>query len=377
MDSESSKTESTITVSLMKKIVAISVIAGVIGGVGGQYVFNTYQPGSLSPSQKQSVVLQDSSAVIDVVKKVSPSVVSITGESSATDIFGYTSAAQSAGTGIILTSDGLIMTNKHVVSDSSATYSVFTSDGKEYKDAKVVATDPSNDVAFVRISASGLTPAEIGDSSTVLVGQRVIAIGNALGKFQNTATEGIVSGLGRPVEAGDSGSSATEQLSDLIQTDAAINPGNSGGPLVNISGQVIGMNTAIADAQNIGFAIPTKELQAVIDSVKSQGKIVRPYLGVRYIQITKDFAASNNLSVSDGAYVVGDRSNLAVVPNSPAAKAGLKEGDILTKINDDSITATHSLSSLITKYKVGDKIKVTYIRDGKTQTVDATLDEAK
>jgi serine protease Do len=362
-----------------RKLIAISLIAGIIGGVGGEYLINRYSPSStLSNTQKQQVVLQETSAVTNVVKKVSPSVVSITGDSTVTDFFGQSAASQTAGSGIILTANGLIMTNKHVVSDATATYTVFTSDGKEYKNAKVIATDPTNDVAFVQISATGLTPAVIGDSSGVVVGQQVVAIGNALGQYQNTATEGIVSGLGRPVQAGSQDSTSTESLSGLIQTDAAINPGNSGGPLVNLEGQVIGMNTAVAgNAQNIGFSIPTNELTSEIKSIESQGKIIKPYLGVRYIEITPDYATANNLKVSDGAYVTGDSSNPAIVTGSPADKAGLLQGDILTKVNSDAITTSNTLSALIGKYNVGDKVTITYIRGGKTQTALVTLAQAQ
>lgn len=361
---------------LVQRILTMSLIAGLAGGALGGYAVIRYAP-ALSKVDKQQVVVQENSAVVDVVKKVSPSVVSITTQSTSTDVFGLGQVQQSgAGTGIILSEDGLIMTNNHVASEDTTAYSVFTSDGKEYKGAKVVARDAASDVAFLRITAKGLTPAELGDSGAVVVGQRVVAIGNALGQFQNTATEGIVSGLGRPVTAGGAGE-APESLQNLIQTDAAINPGNSGGPLMNISGQVIGMNTAVAGgAQNIGFAIPIKELESAINSVKSQGKIVKPYLGVRYIAITPQFATSNNLNVTNGAYVVGSAGNLAVLPDSPAAKAGLKDGDIITKVAGDAIDQTHSLSSLVNKHKVGDKISLSILRDGKEQGLDVTLEEA-
>lgn len=363
-----------------RRLLIYALIAGLVGGAVGSYGISKYGPGGVA-SGKQTVVLQDTSATIDVVKNTSPSVVSITSQATVSGLFGLQTSQTGAGTGIIVSSDGLIMTNNHVVSDQGASFSVYTSDGKQYKNATVVATDPTRDIAFVKISASGLKAATLGDSSNLQVGARVIAIGNALGQFQNSATEGIISGLGRPIEAGDSGGDTTggsvESLDNLIQTDAAINPGNSGGPLVNISGQVIGMNTAIAgQAQNIGFAIPVNELKAALDSVKSSGKISRPYLGVRYIPITPDFATQNNLKVTAGAYVSGDSTNLAVLPGSPADKAGLKDGDIITKVNNDTIDQGHSLSALVSKYKIGDKLTLTYIRDGKTTTTSATLAEA-
>jgi serine protease Do len=366
---------------LVKKLVTLSLVFGLVGGVAGGYVMQRYLPGNTTITGNRQVVLQDSSAVIDVIKNVSPSVVSITSEEEVRSFsfFGITTGKQKgAGTGVIVTDDGLILTNKHVVDSDDAIYTVITSDGKEFKNAKVIARDPLNDIAFLRVEAKGLKAATLGDSGNLVVGQRVIAIGNALGQFANSATDGIISGLGRPITAGDELGSTAEELSNLIQTDAAINPGNSGGPLVNIEGQVIGINTAVAggDAQNIGFAIPINEIKSSLESVKAKGKISRPYLGVRYVEITKDFAGRNNLGVNEGAYIVGDRSSLAVLPNSPASKAGLREGDIITKINNDKIDAKHSLSSITGKYKVGDRVKVTYLRDNKEATVDVTLEEA-
>ncbi len=362
----------------MMRVVSLALVFGLIGGVVSSAVIGKYVP-SLTPSDKKSVVLQDSSAVIDVIKNVSPSVVSITSTGTTTGygLFGLQQQQTSAaGTGMIVTPDGLILTNAHVVSGGSD-FTVTTSDGKQYKNAQVVASDATRDIAFIRIKASGLKPVVLGDSNNLQVGARVIAIGNALGQYQNSATEGIISGLGRPVEAGDESGQGVESLDNLIQTDAAINPGNSGGPLVNISGQVIGMNTAIAgQAQNIGFAIPINEVKAALDSVKNKGTISRPYLGVRYVQITPEFAQNNNIDQTSGAYVTGDRQNLAVLPNSPASKAGIQEGDIITKINNDTIDQTHTLSGIVGKYKVGDTVKITYIRDGKTTTVNVKLEEA-
>jgi serine protease Do len=215
----------------------------------------------------------------------------------------------------------------------------------------------------------------------VQVGQHVVAIGNALGQFQNTVTEGIISGLSRGVTAGDSSGmgGSSEQLQNLFQTDAAINPGNSGGPLVNLAGQVIGINTAVAGqgAQNIGFAIPINEAKPLIASVKEKGRIVRAYLGVRYVAVDQQAATANNLSVNHGAWVQAtDDQTPGVVPDSPAAKAGIKEGDIITKVGGDTVDSTHSLQSLISKHKPGEKVVVTVMRDGKEQSLDVTLEEA-
>lgn len=322
----------------------------------------------------KNITVQEQSATIDVVKKVSPSVVSITSVQSTRDFFGQLRNSQAFGTGFIVSEDGLIITNKHVVSGGGS-FSVFTSDGKEHK-ATVKAEDPIYDIAFLKIDARGLTPVELGDSDKLAVGQKVIAIGNALGQYQNTVTTGVVSAVGRAIEAGDS-SGASETLENMIQTDAAINPGNSGGPLINIDGQVIGINTAVdGQGEGIGFAIPINLAKSDFKSVTEKGKIVRPMLGIRYINITKEFAARNNLPVQSGALLYASRGEIAVVPGYPAAKAGLREGDIITKINDETIGEGKSLINLISKHSVGDRVKVTYLRDNKESSVDLTLTEA-
>ena len=354
-------------------------LVGILGGVFGSFVYLDYKSQSsgsiLNKTIRQNVT--ENSAVIEAVKKVGPAVVSITGESKTVDFFGNTGNSKSSGTGFIIEKDGLIITNKHVVSGKNTSYSVFTNEGKEYK-AEIKALDPSNDIAFLKINANNLPIAELGNSDNLQVGQSVVAIGNALGQYQNTVTTGVVSAIGRAIEAGDSSSGSSESLENVIQTDAAINPGNSGGPLVNLAGQVIGINTAIdQNGQSIGFAIPINTAKTDVESVISKGKIVRPMLGVRYIPITKEFAASNNLPVTEGAYIYGSRTELGIIPGSPADKGGLENGDIITKIGDNKINGNTSLSSIITKYKVGDKVKITYLRDGKQKTIEVTLTEAK
>lgn len=369
---------------LVKRLIIGGLILGLVGGGAGSYLFIRYFAGSI-PVSKQQLVVQESSAVVDVAKTVSPSVVSITTQTvqPGQSIFGLSSGGsttqEGAGTGMIVTSNGLILTNNHVIS-GGGTITVFTSTGKQYT-GTVVATNTAQDYAFVRINVTGLTPVKLGDSGDVQVGQSVIAIGNALGQFNNTVTHGIISGEGRPVTASDNGSASdstqSENLQDLFQTDAAINPGNSGGPLVNLAGQVIGMNTAVAgNAQNIGFAIPINEIKSAITSVEGNGVIVRPYLGVRYVPITPDVVATDHLSVSSGALVGGDSQNPAVVPGSPAAKAGLKSGDIIAKVGSQTIDSTHSLTSIIANFKPGDKLSLTIVRGGKTQTISVTLGTA-
>ena len=363
--------------SLPRKVVTLSLVFGLLGGVLGSYGFIKYFAASV-PTAKQQLVINESSGVIDVAQKVSPSVVSITTKQISPGFFGRSQQIEGAGTGIIVSSDGLILTNKHVVPSGTSTVTVVDSNGKQYSGGEVVSRDPVNDIAFIRIKASGLPAVTLGDSASVKVGQRVVAIGNALGQFQNSVTEGIISGVSRQIEAGDETGSASEVLQNVFQTDAAINSGNSGGPLVNLAGQVIGMNTAVAsqNAQNIGFAIPINDIKSDLASVRSKGKIVRPYLGVRFVPLTKDVAAANELKVTSGAWLQGDATASALIPGGPAEKAGLKDGDIITKVGSTTVDATHSLPTLIGASQVGDKVTLTIVRDGKTQTVQVTLEEA-
>lgn len=338
------------------------------------FVFLKKLPSTVVQQSKQ-VVVDQQTAVSEAAKKVGPSVVSIVASSS--QINPFTGNSQSletgAGTGIVVTKEGLILTNKHVV-QGGETFNIYTPDNKEYKDAKVIAVDKFNDVAFLLVDANDLVPATLGNSDQTEVGQTVIAIGNALGQFQNTVTTGVISGKSRPIVA-SSGNGSSENLTNLFQTDAAINPGNSGGPLVNIEGQVIGMNTATAgSAQNIGFAIPINDIKTALESVIKTGKIVRPYLGIRYVLLNKDIATANNLSTSEGALVYASGNQLAVLPGSPASKAGLKEGDIITKLDSTILNKDNSISSVLARKKVGDTVEVVYLRDGETKTAKVKLE---
>jgi len=238
----------------------------------------------------------------------------------------------------------------------------------------------SLDIAFLKINNTKghkLQPAVLGDSSQVAVGDDVVAIGNALGQFQNTVTSGIISGYGRQVQATDSsGATTAENLDDLFQTDAAINEGNSGGPLVNLNGQVIGINTAIAgNAQNIGFAIPVNDVKGLADQVIKTGKFSRPYLGVRYVPLTADAANAYGLSVTQGAFVApsADPANPSVVPGSPADKSGIQERDVITAVDGTKVDQNHSLTSLLDKYQPGDQVSLTIIRGSDTKQVSVTL----
>lgn len=328
---------------------------------------------------RQSIVLQQGEIVAEVFKKVSPSTVAITTESqvsSRQQLFaGNEGIEQGAGSGIIISDDGYVLTNKHVIPDGTSKVSVVLADGTAYNDVSVVGRDPLNDVAFLKINGAKNLPAvELGDSDKVETGQQVVAIGNALGEFRNSVTSGIISGKGRPVQASDD-SGTSEQLENLLQTDAAINPGNSGGPLVNLEGNVIGINTAVSqEGQAIGFAIPINDAKNLISSVLKNGKIVRSYLGVRFVSLDKVAAEQLDLSVSRGAYVTAGSGQPAIVPDSPAAKAGLRQGDIITKVNGADITENRAMPSLLAQFSPGDKVTLTVLRDGKTQNVSVTLE---
>ena len=314
-------------------------------------------------------------SIAEVADKVSKSVVSIVSSNKSTDLFGQTHDSSAAGTGIIVSDNGYIITNKHVINNANKV-TVVLDDGTTYEDVEVVATDPLNDVAYLKIKdVSGLTPATLGNSKTITVGQQVIAIGNALGQYQNTVTSGIISGTGRSVTASDGTASGTETLTDMIQTDAAINSGNSGGPLVNAAGEVIGINTATsASGENMGFAIPISSTKGMLKQLIDTGKAERTYLGVYSVEITPEVAKAYNLPVSEGVYLYSPSSYSSIVSGSPAAKAGLKDKDIITAINGTKIGPAGSLASLIGEYKPGDTVQLTVIRDGNEIAVNVKLE---
>lgn len=283
-----------------------------------------------------------------------------------------------SGSGFFVSADGLIVTNKHVVADEQADYTVITSDGAEHP-AKVLARDTNNDIAIIKIDGQDFPAPALGDSDTMRVGQTVLAIGNSLGEFANSVSRGIVSGLKRNVSAG-SGFGDTERLTNIIQTDAAINPGNSGGPLFNLAGEVIGVNVAMASgAENIGFALPINQVKRAVEQVRQTGKIAVPYIGVRYVIINKEIQKQNNLDFDYGAIILrGQRmTDLAVIPGSPADKAGLVENDIIMEINGEKIDENNSLADAIGKYNVGDEITLKVWHKGETKDVKLKLEERK
>ena len=298
--------------------------------------------------------------MIEVVEKASPAVVSIAAQQSVFE-------DNSIGTGFIVESDGLILTNKHVVASNKARYRVILKDGTSYP-VQEVHRDPFVDLAILEINASKLPTATLGDSSRLKVGQTAVAIGNALGKFSNTVTVGVISGIGRGVTA-SSGFGRSEVLDDVIQTDAALNPGNSGGPLLNLSGEVVGINVATTTgAENIGFSIPINAVKPVLDDFKVRGRIVRPFLGIEYVIITEDLSVLRKLP--QGAFIQ------RVVSGTPAEEVGLKAGDIVTKIDDQDINEQNTLAQVIRSHKVGDELALTVDRNGEILTMTATLGEA-
>lgn len=314
-------------------------------------------------------------SVADVANSVSKSVVSIVTETktkSYSFFYGQTeSTGAAAGTGIIVSEDGYVLTNKHVIDSATKIY-VVLDDGTVYKDVSLLGIDPLNDVAFLKINnAENLTAAKLGDSKTISTGQQVIAIGNALGQYQNTVTSGIVSGTGRSLTATDSSYSNAESLTDMIQTDAAINSGNSGGPLVNAAGEVIGINTAVADANGIGFAIPISSVKGMLNTLLSTGEVKRAYAGVEYASIDAATAIENNLPSTSGAYI----SN--VISGSPADKAGLKKGDIIIAVDNHKVGENASLGTLLGEHSAGDTVAITYIRDNNQASANLTLTEYK
>lgn len=354
--------------------------------------FDKAQIGNLKLNDNGKVrVVTEESVVTDTVDKVGPSVVTVTEvvppQAAAPDnsnnpfyqMFGIVppqgaqqpqdNQPQSIGSGFVVSNDGLIVTNKHVVSDAGGKYQVITNKDKKYDVVKIYR-DPLNDVAILKINSNDLKPVEMGDSDNLRVGQFVIAIGSALGEFRNSVTTGVISGLGRGITAGSQYEGFAEKLDNVIQTDAAINPGNSGGPLLNSSSQVIGVNTAVsAEGQNIGFALPINVIKQSLDNFNKTGQFNRPFIGVSYVVLTPDIAAVNEMPA--GAYVEN------VIANSPAEKAGIQKGDIIVSANGKQIQKDKfELSQAISENKVGDSITLKVWNDGKTRDVKVTLGTA-
>lgn len=405
---------------LLGVIIVNAIIAALVGAAFGYYGASLAgnQAAPISLFKRPATVSQapattdDEARIIEVVKKSSPAVVSIVATKDLTfveqgrvnpfrdfcddpffrqflgdqcNLGSQPSQPRTerrevgAGTGFIISAPpaggGLVLTNKHVVDLAGADFTVITSNNKKFP-AKIVAKDPVQDLAILKIDAGGLGSLPLGDSSKLQIGQTVIAIGNALGQFSNTVSKGVISGLSRSIVA--SGGSTSEKLEQVIQTDAAINPGNSGGPLLNLAGEVIGVNTAIVQgAQNIGFAIPINQAKRDIDQVKKIGRISYPFVGIRYLIVNDEVKKERNLTVNYGALIVRGQNpeDQGVVPNSPAGIAGLKEDDIILEFNGKKITQDNDLARMLQSHNAGDTVRLKVLSQSKEKIVSLVLAE--
>jgi serine protease Do len=320
-------------------------------------------------SEIELTITQEESAIINVVEKASPSVVSIAiSEFALRSGEGLVDEINNIGTGFVVDSNGIIVTNQHVVSDISASYKIITNEGKEYEVIEILRDD-INDIAILKIDATSMEFLELGDSNTLLVGQTVIAIGTPLGELAGSVTTGIISGLKRSVTTSSGWfGSTTKVYEDVIQTDAAVNPGNSGGPLISTEGKVIGVNFATtSNADNISFALPIDRVKQRLEEYITYGKFIRPYVGVSYRMIS-EFEAMYYDDVVAGALVV------TVDPTGPASKADIRRGDIIVKVEDKEVT--QSFAYLVQSLEVGSEVSMELWREGRTFTVDVTLQEA-
>ena len=385
---------------------AVSAVVGAVFGYYGATLINSRELTYPIQRDESSLPrgLDESTAVVSIVKQYSPAVVSIVATKDLpilertfapfqgfcddpffSQFFDCTNQPEfkrkgtekkqvGAGTGFVVKSDGLIITNKHVVLDKEASYTVIASNGTKYS-AKVLAGDPFQDLAVIKIEANGLPIVVLGDSDNLEIGQTVVAIGNALGEFSNSVSKGVISGLSRSVTAGSG--TLSERLEKVIQTDAAINPGNSGGPLLNLRGEVVGINTAIVSgAQNVGFAVPVDRAKKAIRDIELHGRIVYPYIGVRYVIVNEELKTARNLPVGYGALAVkSDSGEPAVSADSPAAKAGLKEDDIILEVDDRKIDDNYTLAESIQSRNVGDKVILKVRRGDADLRLEVTLEE--
>lgn len=383
-------------------VVLLSFVFGLLGGymarldsvsVIGELFNRTAPVGTQNTGTEMTPVPLEDQAIVSVVERGSPAVVSIVITKDVPKVrsfFGLPFYGRSQdqgestrqtvgyGSGFFVSQDGYIVTNKHVVSDSKAEYTVITNDGKELP-ATVLALDPINDVAVIKVNGDGFPALPLGNSDTIRVGQTAIAIGNPLGEFANSVSRGIISGLKRELTAGTS-YGQEELLRDIIQTDAAINPGNSGGPLLNLDGSVIGINVAVAQgAENIGFAIPVNQIKRAVDEVRRTGRIAVPYIGVRYVILNEEIAAEAGLPYGYGALIQRGENltDFAVIPGSPADKAGLVENDIILEIDGQKVDEQHPLAVLIAGHQVGDAVKLRIAHKGDEKDVTIRLEERR
>lgn len=395
---------------LILKVILLSIITTLVTlylvlNYFSDYLVRVERLGQKSIGYNQEVVTKISEGIPDIVEKTSPAVVSVVVTADVPVIeqyfeeynpfdsffgrgFGFSIPQQrqigtekkeiGGGTGFFVSADGYIVTNRHVVDNERAEYSIITNEGDSH-DVEVVAKDPTLDIAILKVKSDTEFPyLSFGNSDEVRLGSTVIAIGNALAEFPNSISVGVVSGLFRNIVAGN-GLGQTESLEGVIQTDAAINRGNSGGPLLNILGEVIGVNVAVAgNGENIGFALPAASVESVFESVKENGEIIRPFLGVRYLQIDKEIAKENGLDVDYGVLIVRGkkRTELAVLPGSAADKAGIEENDIILEIEGKKLDGKRSLMSILRGYEVGDNITLKVLHDGEEKELKVILEKA-
>lgn len=358
-------------------LLVIGIVVGAAGATAGGYVATTARtaPATDSPTGTgplptaaplQVIPGPGSEVVVDVVNELLPAVVTVINRLP-------DGTAQASGSGFVIDAGrGYVVTNNHVIenvrdTNPGASFDVIFADNRIMKDAKLIGRDDKTDVAVLQVPAQSLKAAALANSDDVPVGSTVVAIGSALGELQNTVTTGIVSAKGRRVPETD-----TIVLEDLIQTDAAINEGNSGGPLIwAATKQVIGMNTLVnrqAGSEGLGFSIASNTVRAIADELIKNGKIDRGAIGISYSLLTPRAAAALALPAQTQGILISQ-----ILAGSPAAQAGLKVNDVITKINDQQIDGTHPVSSVLLHTRPGDKVKLTIIRDGKQQTVDLTL----
>jgi serine protease Do len=378
--------------------VFIAVFMGLFGAVLGVWalefgflgsggVLSAEDGGGIGTVSSPGVTFVDQSQAVEAIAGVTPAVVSIVASKDV--VVGPYFAPQlqradiGGGTGFIVNNGGFILTNKHVVADSDAEYKVVLEDGREYL-VDVLSVDPFDDIAVLGIvghkergDLDGIMFADVefGDSDALQVGQPVYAIGNALSLYGNTVSSGIVSALGRDVFVYDESAGRQENLSGLIQTDAAINLGSSGGPIINLDGEVVAMSVAVADANGIGFAIPVNDLKPIVDSMGKYGKIVRPVLGARFLILNP--AQARELGVSNGAILVsGDKvGERAVQKGGPADEAGLREGDVILSVDGNLVSLERPLHKMIRQREPGDEVSLKLWRDGKELEVEVELGE--
>lgn len=365
----------------------LALASGAVGGALGSWAVLSYKMPVAPPPSQVSVAIESSYA--DVWAAASPAVVSIVARKPVEELVSPSLffaplplpnedglVTIGSGTGFLISSDGMMVTNRHVVDDEQAEYSAMLSDGSELP-VQVLGRDPLNDIALLKIEGKDLPYLEFADSDAVQVGEPVLAIGNALGEYANTSTAGIISAKGRQILASGPGF-GREALVDLLQTDAAINPGNSGGPLLDLQGRVLGMNTAVdASATGIGFAIPANEVSAVVESYKETGRIVRPFLGVRYIMVNSGIQARLGLDKAYGALIFGDETgaSAAVIEGSSADKAGLQAQDVVLSVDGKNLENGFTLSAALVSRQVGEKLQMEVWREGKIFTLELVLQE--